>query len=49
MSDNLEDDQEIKFFQEYLQMPSVHPNPNYGKKKYSFICYFNLRLKFNYL
>lgn len=32
-----ENNEEIKIFREYLQIPSVHPDIDYGKVKYKYI------------
>lgn len=34
MSKDWENNEEIKYFREYLRIPSVHPQPDYSKWKF---------------
>lgn len=48
MSNNWQDNEEIKILQEYLRIPSVHPNIDYGnfirdKKDFNFTEHFFFR------
>lgn len=44
MSKDWENNEEIKYFREYLRIPSVHPQPDYSKWKI-----FDIYLKKKYL